>query len=267
MDKYTKTNLLRWNEATTIHKKSRFYDVEGFKAGKSSLKSIEIDELGDVEGKSLLHLQCHFGLDSLSFARLGANVTGIDFSDEAISLAKQLSQVTGIKANFICSDIFELPNLLNDQYDIVFTSYGVLCWLSDLDKWGKIISRYLKPGGTFLIVEGHPLANIVEYDQTFKSFSINYSYFSNEPILCQSNTTYGDTNVEIKNIDSYQWDHSISDIINSLIQNDLKILRTGEYPFAAYEKFEGLMTEDIDGWWKIREGVQVPLLFSVKATK
>ncbi|MCQ6563816.1 class I SAM-dependent methyltransferase [Paenibacillus mendelii] len=267
MDKNTKINRLRWNEATSIHEKSDFYDVEGFKAGKSTLKSIELVELGDLEGKSILHLQCHFGLDSLSLARMGAKVTGVDLSDEAIELAKKLSNETGVHADFICADILQLPDVLDRQYDIVYTSYGVLCWISDLNLWGSIIAKYLKPEGIFFMVEGHPIGNILEYNTITQKFEVEYNYFFTDPILCRSNTTYGDRSVLMENEEFYQWDHSVGEILNSLIKNGLYILKFDEYPYSAYEKFEGKMIYENDGWWKIKDEVKIPLLFSVKATK
>ena len=136
------------------------YDVEGFKKGRCTLSSIELEELDTVSRKSLLHLQCHFGMDTLSWARLGAKVTGVDFSNEAISLARPLSEESGIKAKFICSDMYELPDVLNEKFDIVLTSAGVLCWLPDLKLWAEIISHFLKPRGTFYIFEVHPFSHI-----------------------------------------------------------------------------------------------------------
>lgn len=134
---YFQNNLHYWNELTSIHERSAFYDVAGFKAGKSSLKAIELTEVGDVKGKSLLHLQCHFGMDTLSWARSGAKVTGIDFSEKAIDLARSLSKELSIKSRFIRADIYDLPQVLGGSFDIVFTSYGILCWLPDLKKWSR----------------------------------------------------------------------------------------------------------------------------------
>jgi 2-polyprenyl-3-methyl-5-hydroxy-6-metoxy-1,4-benzoquinol methylase len=149
MNQYTHANRILWNAWTKIHEKSQFYDIQAFKAGGNTLKSIELDELGDVRGSSLLHLQCHFGQDTLSWARLGAQVTGVDLSDEAISLARSLAGELGLKARFVCSDLYELPQVLKEQFDIVFTSYGVLAWLSDLPRWAGIIANFIKPGGYF----------------------------------------------------------------------------------------------------------------------
>ena len=130
------TNRRNWNERTPIHARSAFYDVEGFKAGKQTLTSIEREELGDVAGKSLLHLQCHFGMDTMSWARLGARVTGVDFSDEAISLTRSLSRELAIEAELVQSNVYDLPDVLDRRYDIVFTSYGALPWLPDISRMG-----------------------------------------------------------------------------------------------------------------------------------
>src|SRR5881398_416178 len=141
MDDHTSANRANWDAWAAINAASANYDVAGFKAGKLSLNRIEREELGEVAGKSLLHLQCHFGLDTLSWARLGARVTGVDFSDQAIHLAQAISKEVGLDARFICSNIYDLPKVLSaaGDFDIVFTSYGAICWLPDLQPWGQLI--------------------------------------------------------------------------------------------------------------------------------
>ena len=133
-----------------VHTKSELYNLNGFKNGNTSLQQIELKEVSNVKGKTILHLQCHFGLDTLSWARLGAKVTGVDFSEEGIKLAKSLSEELHIEAKFICSNIYDIENHINEKFDIVFTSYGTIGWLNDLQEWGRLISKYLKPGGLFL---------------------------------------------------------------------------------------------------------------------
>jgi SAM-dependent methyltransferase len=146
MDPYLKSNRDLWDAWTELHERSELYDVEGFKQGKFRLNPFEKQEVGDVRGKTLLHLQCHFGLDTLSWVNLGAIVTGADFSEKAIALARRLSEETGIPATFVCSNIYDLPEALEGQYDIVFTSHGVLGWLPDIDAWAKVVAHFLKPG-------------------------------------------------------------------------------------------------------------------------
>jgi 2-polyprenyl-3-methyl-5-hydroxy-6-metoxy-1,4-benzoquinol methylase len=157
-------NKASWNKRAAIHKDSAFYDLDAFKKGKSSLNKVELAALGNVTNKRLLHLQCHFGMDTMSWAREGAIVTGVDLSDEAIRLAREINQELALNAEFICSNIYDLVNeegkpvagLQSESFDIVFTSYGTIGWLPDLDQWAGIISLYLKPGGTFYIVDFHP---------------------------------------------------------------------------------------------------------------
>ncbi len=157
-------NRSLWDELTPVHLRS--YGVERFLAGEPWLPKRILEEVGDVQGKSLLHLQCHFGLDTLAWAREGAVVTGVDFSPEAIKAAEELSKQANLPARFICSDIYDLPEVLDEQFDIIFTSIGVLCWLKDLDVWARIIADHLKPGGVFYIMEGHPL--ITTFDERGK---------------------------------------------------------------------------------------------------
>src|SRR5690349_4103733 len=156
------SNERLWDAWTKVHAEGEFYDVAGFREGGVRIRPYEIEALGDVTGKSLLHLQCHFGLDTLSWARLGATVTGVDFSEDAIAYARTLAAELDIPATFVCSDIYHLPEALDGQFDIVFTSYGVLSYLGDLGAWGQVIAHFLKPGGTFYIVEFHPFAESFE---------------------------------------------------------------------------------------------------------
>lgn len=265
MDKYTKGNLEHWNEVTPLHDSSEFYDVEGFKKGRNTLKSIELEEVGDVSGKSVLHLQCHFGLDTLSWARLGAKVTGVDFSDKAIALARSLSKETGIKANFICSDINKLPDVLNKKFDIVFTSYGVLTWLPDMRKWAEIISHFLKRGGMFYIVEGHPLLNIFDNSNSATELRVTQSYFHKaEPIRWEPERDYADANA-VRTAPSYEWTHSLSDIINALLSAGLRIEFLHEFQVGSW-RWIPFAKQGKDRFWHI-EGDRIPLTFSLKATK
>ena len=141
---------------------SEFYNLQAFKSGVSTLHSIETTEIADVQGKRLLHLQCHFGLDTLSWARLGAEVVGVDFSEKAIELAGSLAREMDIPAQFICSDVYDLPAKLSRRFDIVFNSYGVLTWLPDLSSWAKVLARFVKPTGFVYIVDDHPYASMLD---------------------------------------------------------------------------------------------------------
>jgi SAM-dependent methyltransferase len=267
MDDYMKTNLDLWNEWTPIHEKSKSYDLEGFKSGKCTLHSTELEEVGDVSGKSLLHLQCHFGMDTLSWARLGAKVAGVDFSDKAIKLAKSLSKELKISANFICSNLYDLPKVLGQKFDIVFTSIGVLCWFPDIQGWANVISHFLKPKGIFYIIEGHPFINIFENESYTKELKMCHSYFySPEPTRYEPDGSYADRTAKVIN-PSYEWTHSLGDIINALISAGLRIEFVHEFPYANYDIFP-FLEQDKNKKWRLKGNKEfIPLMFSLKATK
>ena len=269
MDKYTQANRILWNAWTKIHEDSEFYNLTGFKAGQSSLKSIEVEELGDVGGKSLLHLQCHFGMDTLSWARLGAQVTGVDISDEAITLARSLAEELNLDARFVCADIYDLPKNLDGQFDIFFTSYGILCWLGDLTRWGQIIAHFLKPGGIFYIVEIHPFSDTLDWQKDKPELSVRFPYFHvPEPESFDAETSYaGPDTQKTEPITNYQWFHSLSDIVNALIGAGLRIEFLHEFPVTVFQQLP-FMKQNADGWWRLPEGLpEIPLLFSLEATK
>jgi SAM-dependent methyltransferase len=262
MDKYLEQNKDLWNELTPIHARSEFYDVEGFKKGKCTLHSIELEEMGDVTGKSLLHLQCHFGLDTLSWGRRGAKATGVDFSEEAIKTAQKLSSETDIKAKFIRADIYRLPEVLKGKFDIVFTSAGVLAWLPDLKRWAEIIAHFLKPKGVFYIREFHPFKMVFDDSSGVTDLKVRWSYFHRPQPMKWKMGDYADSSASGT---SYEWTHSMSDIINALVQVGLKIEFLHEFPVCGYKALP-FMRQDKDGWWRL-EGDKIPLTFSLKATK
>lgn len=266
MDEYLRSNQKLWNDWTDIHEKSAFYDVESFKAGKFRLDSIEKEELGDVRGKSLLHLQCHFGIDTLSWANLGAIVTGVDFSDKAIALARSLSEEMKIPATFVHSNVYDLPQNLSGQFDIVFTSYGVLGWLPDIEAWAKVVAHFLKPGGTFLVVDIHPIVWAFDEDNE-SELKLRYSYFPTpEPIKLDVKGSYADPDHEYRGVE-YGWNHSLSEYINSLIEAGLRIVSLNEYPYLVWKAFP-FMERGEDGWWRLTgQKGEIPLMFSIKATK
>ena len=263
-ENYIDINRDSWNQRTIAHMDSEFYDVPGFQKGNSSLKKIELDLLGDLKGKSVLHLQCHFGQDSISLARLGADVTGVDLSNIAIENAVKLAKETGTDGNteFISCDIYDLPDHLAKKFDIVFTSYGTIGWLPDLDKWGKIISGFLKPGGSFVFVEFHPV--LWMFDQDFSK--IAYRYFNSEAIIETENSTYTAKDEELIT-ENVTWNHSLGEILTSLIQNGLRIDLFEEFDYSPYDCFN--KTEEFEpGKFRIKHlENMIPMVFSLKAGK
>lgn len=259
---YFTTNKQLWEKRVSIHVSSEFYNVASFKAGKTSLNEIELKALGNVKGKSLLHLQCHFGMDTISWAKEGAIVTGIDFSEEAINTAKNLAEEMNAPADFICSDVYDLPDKLNGKFDIVFTSYGVIGWLPDLDKWAAVIDHFLKPGGTFFIAEFHPVLWMMDDNFTH----LKYSYFNDQVIETVSQGTYGDRYAAISSTE-YGWNHSFDEVISNLLKYDLQITGFKEYPYSPYNCFNNTEKGN-DGMFRIK-GLEdkLPMMYSIKAIK
>ena len=262
MENYLDINRQSWNAKVEPHLKSDFYFVEDFIKGKTSLNSIELELLGDISGKDILHLQCHFGQDSIALSRLGANVTGIDLSDKAVETAKDLAKKCGTDTEFLISDVYELPNNLDKKFDIVFTSYGTIGWLPDLQKWAEVISHFLKPGGKLVFVEFHPF--VWMYDDDFTH--IKYHYFNREAITETYEGTYADKSADLKQA-YVMWNHPTSEVLNSLIQNNLQINSFNEYDWSPYDCF--LHNEKIgERQFRIPQfGTKVPYVFSVVATK
>jgi SAM-dependent methyltransferase len=276
MDEAMELNRRRWDEATGIHARGDVYGLEHFRAGGCRLHRIELEELGEVRGKSLLHLQCHFGLDTLSWARRGATVTGVDFSPKAIELARRTASEAKIDARFIETDLYDLPDVLNEQFDIVFTSYGALNWLNDINRWGQIVARYLKPGGTFYIVEAHPFATVFPIDEDIKDGSTRLHpmipyFFDPKGIHWPANPDYADPTVSYT-VGTCEWHHTMSGIVNALISAGLRIEFLHEFPFCAWAVTAFCQTVEDRGNGQTYFGLpasypSLPLMFSIKATK
>lgn len=261
-ENYLKINLKTWNTKTNFHVSSDFYAIEQFKNGKTSLNEIELSLLGDVKNKKILHLQCHFGEDTISLARLGAQMTGIDFSDKAISVAKNLAEELKIDARFICCDVYDVLNHVQEQFDIIFTSYGVLGWLPNMKKWAEIISNLLKPGGQLVLVEFHPMVWIFDNEFT----NITYSYFNVESIVEEEKGTYADKNADITT-KTITWNHPISEVLQAILENGLALNTFDEYDYSPYDCL-GEMEEYAPQ--KFRSKLfqnKIPLVYSVVATR
>jgi 2-polyprenyl-3-methyl-5-hydroxy-6-metoxy-1,4-benzoquinol methylase len=268
-NEYFASNRELWDKLTAINAKSPMYDMEAFKRGQSTLDPIEIAELGDVRGKSILHLQCHFGQDTMSLARMGAQVTGVDFSDEAIKLAKSLSEELAIPAEFICCNIYDLPKHLDKQFDIVFTSAGVLCWINDLQQWAQLIDRYLKLDGTFYLREFHPIEAVFDMGSAATELKAINSYFHKaEPEVWDTDWAYSDHQAKLDKVcKSCEWQHPLADVINALLSVNLKLEFLHEFPYCSYDCFP-FLEKGADGRWRFPGGKElIPLMFSLKATK
>jgi SAM-dependent methyltransferase len=253
---YLDMNRIGWDRRAKAHIESAFYDVKGFLAGKTSLREIELDELGEVAGRSLLHLQCHFGLDTLSWARLGAICTGVDISPVAIEQAKGLTQKTGLEAQFVCSDIYSFQRGAVDPYDIVFTSYGAVCWLPDLNRWADVVSSNLVMGGTFYMVEFHPIYDLLA----------GYSYFNTEVPDVEEGGTYTENGADAV-AELATWAHPLSNVVNALVSSGIRVERLKEFPFSPYNCFEGMTEREPGRFYLSHRGHDVPIVYSLAGRK
>ena len=261
MKGYLDINREAWNNRVDTHVNSQLYELDEFFQGKSSLPSLDLDLLGDIRGKRVLHLQCHFGMDTISLARLGAKVVGIDFSDKAIEKAKELRDSMQVDADFICCDIYQLQDYVNDQFDIVYTSYGVISWLDSLDRWAEVISSFLKPKGKFVLIEFHPI--LWMFDDKFKQ--LKYPYSQKEPYVMEE-STYTENGGEIVN-KTVSWNYGLSEPVNSLIKNDIHIKEINEYFYSPINLFNTMIeTKKNEFQIKSLEN-KIPITYSIIGRK
>jgi SAM-dependent methyltransferase len=252
-------NRAAWNEMTDVHFNHPDYRVREFLQGRSTLKSIELAEVGDVAGKMLLHLMCQFGLDTLSWARRGAIVTGVDISDRSIERANELKEKAGlpVPVEFVRCDVLDLKGKIDKKFDIVFQSYGILCWISDVDRWAQVVAHYLKPGGIFYLIDDHPILYIYEIK--------NGSYFDRQETRSSGAPDYCDRSYVLKS-DLVEWQHTLSSIVNAFIRAGLTIESLDEFDKSYYPRREDWYEEN--GYWYPPGGPPpYPLMFSLKARK
>lgn len=265
MDKstYIQLNKATWNARVPVHLGSEMYDVQGFlNSDRDILPDLDLGLLGEIRGKNLLHLQCHFGMDTLNLARRGALVTGIDFSEAAILEANELTKRLGLDARFICSDIFDLQTDLYESFDIIYTSYGTIGWLPDISKWAETVNYYLKPGGTFVLVEFHPF--VWAFDSDMKA--ISYDYFNSDPILEEEEGSYADRYAPIRT-KTMSWNHGLAEVISALLERNLQLSHFSEHDYSPYNCFSKLSLHEPGKYRFSHIPYRIPMVYAVKVTK
>ncbi len=263
MESYFTSNRLAWNQRLSLHLKSKLYDQENFVAGKNSLFPLDQQLLGSVKGKRILHLQCHFGQDTISLARLGAQVTGLDLSDQCIDYARQMAKNLRLSnVDFLCANVYDFPHSLNGSYDLVYTSYGTIVWLPDLNAWAETIRRALKPGGKLVFVEFHPF--IWVYDSKIEH--LTYDYFNSGVIHEIEQGSYAAPDAA-ERIESYTWNHPLSEVITALLQAGLMLNSFLEYDYAPCE-FAPNLEEFTPGHFRFKNlTTSFPMVYSIMAEK
>ncbi len=266
MDKHTRDNRNYWDQLARIHPKTAFYRLEAFKAGENILDPIIREALDDVAGKRLLQLQCHFGLETLSLARQGAEVTGLDLSPVAIETARNLSRELNIPAKFVEADVLRAPDDLHG-FDIVFASWGALCWISDLNAWMRTAARALKPGGKLVLVDGHPAGAMLNHEvEPGSPLQVRYPYDSSEPFIEDEQGSYADESAVLDNPRCVIWAFGFESLFTSMLDAGLSLcsfreLDRAAWPMPALEKAD-------EFYWKLPDNVPfVPLGFALTAER
>ncbi|HTQ20006.1 class I SAM-dependent methyltransferase [Mycobacterium sp.] len=262
---WLETNRAHWDERVPIHVASDFYDVDAFRAGRSSLRDFEITELGDVTGRRLVHLQCHFGLDALSWARRGATVTGVDFSAPAIDAARRLAQeIRATDAHFVVSDVYRAAEALDGQtYDIVYTGLGALCWLPDLTRWARVVNSLLAPGGTLYLAEFHPVTDMLGDDGR----TIELDYFSPDPQIWDEPGSYADFSAPTEHNRSVGWLHPLGEVVSAVAGSGLHIDFLHEHDTTLFARYAVLKRLDDQRFGFPAGHPRIPLMYSLRARR
>ena len=275
LDPYREANRARWDESVAVHAASEFYGVDRFLSGESTLLPLDIDEVGDVAGNSLLHLQCHFGLDTLSWARLGAEVVGVDFAPAAVETAREIAQRAGLNATFVESELYASPDVLAgslESFDVVYVNLGALCWLPDVAGWAAVCAGFLKEGGRLYVRDVHPITFSLDDEASEGELRLRYPYFeTEEPLHWSGDGDYTDPSATFEHQESYEWNHGLGEIVTALIDAGLQIDFLHEQDWTVYPALPWLV-ETERGVWRLpqRDGEpdrRLPLMFSLRATK
>ncbi|MEA2227796.1 MAG: hypothetical protein QOF29_1732 [bacterium] len=262
MNEWLETNRAMWDERVPLHVEGEFYDVAGFLAGKTALRAFELEEMGSVEGLSLVHPQCHFGLDTLSWARRGARVTGLDFSGPAVEAAGAIAERAGLEADFVQANVYDAAEALGGRrFDVVYTGLGALIWLPDVRRWADVMTSLLEPGGRFYLSEFHPIADVFGDDD----LSIAHPYFGAEPIVWDEPGTYADLSAVTEHNRSIEWHHGMGEVVSALIDAGLRIELLHEHDHTLFPRWPFLVRSG--PIWRLPEGIpSLPLMYSLRAT-
>jgi 2-polyprenyl-3-methyl-5-hydroxy-6-metoxy-1,4-benzoquinol methylase len=268
---YVEANRRHWDEVARLHPSTAFYQflLDRLRSGGTSLHRIEIEDVGDVAGKTLLHLQCHIGTESVSWARRGAHVTAVDFSANGIDEARRIADEMRVDVRFAHANIYELAGVVDDVFDVVYTSWGVLSWLPDLVTWARVVAHHLKTSGVFYIAEFHPTPWI--FDEFADDLRVKYSYFPNaEPVMDETPYSYADPDSSLTNRRTYNWPYPLSHVVTSLIDAGLRIEFLHELPRCVYPMLPILVRDNADDerWYRMPDGApKLPLAFTLRARR
>ena len=265
-------NRANWDERLAIHLASPSYDLSALRAGRGQLHPVEEAELGPVDGLRVLHLQCHFGRDTLTLAQRGAEVVGLDFSTPAVEAARGLADELGLaaRARFVEADLYNATTAIPEPaaFDRVFVTWGAICWLPDIRRWAEIVAHFLKPGGAFYLAESHPSAVVFDDGGEDAGNKPGWfaPYFLSEPLVIEDTKDYADETAELKSTTTVEWMHPLGDIVTALIDAGLTLHSLHEHDSVPWRMF-GCLNEGEDGLYRWPDRPWLPLAFSLWATK
>ncbi|WP_433733094.1 class I SAM-dependent methyltransferase [Nocardia sp. CA-129566] len=271
-DDYRILNKANWDERAPAHAASPDYAVARFVADPAYLSEVvrfDLPLLGDIRGLRGVHLQCHIGTDTISLARLGARMTGLDFSPASLAQARLLAEKTGAPVNFVESDVYDAVSALGTaQFDLVFTGIGALCWIPSIDRWARTVADLLRPGGRLFLREGHPMLWAIDETRTDRP-TVGYPYFEMpEPMVFSDGTTYVETDTEFSHIMTHEWNHGLGEVVTALLDHGLTITGLVEHRSVPWEALPGQMTRDANGEWRLTEHPErLPLTYTVQARR
>lgn len=264
-------NRANWDARAVVHATSAFYNVERYVDDPNAISDVvawDREVIGDVRGLDLLHLQCHIGTDSISWVRLGAAVTGLDFSEQSLRIARELASRTNTPARFVCADVCTAHNVLLAEFDVVYASVGVLCWIPSFDDWARSAAECIRPGGRLYLRDGHAIQDTIDNRRTDGKVVCVGDYFGGgAPYKDDSGYTYTGDDVRLPSPLNFQWSHPVSRVVSALIGNGLHIERFDEMDWLDSKAFSW-MAQGPDGHWRFPgDSPRLPLSFSIVAAK
>jgi SAM-dependent methyltransferase len=273
VDDYRIVNRANWNERVPVHVASQFYSVDRLAADPSALTSVvrfDGARLGDITGQRGVHLQCHIGTDTISLARLGAHMTGLDFSGAAITEARRLASRAGVDSDFVEADVYAATDVLGTaRFDLVYTGVGALCWMPDIRRWAAVVAALLAPGGRLFLREGHPVLWAIDERHTDR-LVIDYPYFeTSEPIVFEDPTTYVEGDTRLENAVTLSWNHGLGEIVSALLDEGLVLTQLVEHDTVPWEALPGQMeqTGELREWHLVERRERLPLTYTLQAVK
>lgn len=272
MTDYRDVNRANWNDRAPAHAASQDYAVARFADDPEFLsKVVRFDRelLGPLAGQRGVHLQCHIGTDTVSLARLGATMTGLDFSDKSLLEAQRVATLAGADVRFVRSDVYDALDAVGDGYDFVYTGIGALCWLPDVKRWARVVASLLRPGGRLFIREGHPVLWALDYEREDGLMALEYPYFETvEPMVWNESGTYVETDVEITSSTTHEWNHGLGEIVTAVLAAGMTLTGLVEHKSVPWLPLPGRMTLRDDGEWVLTDRPdRLPLTYTLQAIR